>query len=338
MEGEGYPSRYGSCTREVFVESSTPHSLYQSYRGHLTRLYQSTADAEYSYDEPYATRVPSKLLVRGGACVVGLGGGSVMYIQRRHCRVVDVVGIASLNTLYDVANEDLGTRIPHPLSLVEIPGVYNPITMRGAEDVDPAPRRVVCTHTHAAALLGNCVYYICRVDIGWCRYNQWLNPNYDVHGMRVFECPLDTMEWREIGVRSREKGEWFPEGYTENVCVVGDTIVCEMQKGSKQSLWAFDPQHSDGSDIHIRDPLTQREEIWAEIDRRLTCLYVTFELGTEREDWHPSYHNNDWKPILAAHSRESLYCIIAEGSRECVDRGYVIRLTERALEEVYGFP
>ncbi|GIQ86208.1 hypothetical protein KIPB_008016, partial [Kipferlia bialata] len=274
----------------------------------------------------------------------------------------------------------------HPLSLVEIPGVYNPFTKRGAEDVETSERPYVCNHTHAATLLGNCVYYICRVDI---RESQ-SDGNYEVHGMRVFECPLDTMEWREIGEGSREKGEWFPEGYTENVCVVGDTIVCEMTDNCKLSLWAFDPQHSDGSDIRFRrwtsaypavmtdhqrntysrdtpithsgnvqmgrhvfrlrltgnyiahlmarDPITQREEIWAEIDRKLTCPYVTHKPGTERNDWHKYYHDSEGLPILTAHTPESLYCIIAEGSRGCEDRGYVIRLSERALQEVYGHP
>ncbi|GIQ90808.1 hypothetical protein KIPB_013743, partial [Kipferlia bialata] len=274
----------------------------------------------------------------------------------------------------------------HPLSLVEIPGVYNPFTKRGAEDMEMSERPFVCNHTHAATLLGTCVYYICRVDI---RRSQ-SECSYDVHGMRVFECRLDTMEWREIGVGSREKEEWFPEGYTENVCVVGDTIVCEMRDTSEQSLWAFDPQHSDGSDIHVRrwsrhyplgmtphqrdyfcrrkeiiysgsvqmgrhlfrvrltgtyiahlmarDTITQSEEIWGEIDRKLTSPYVTFKLGPEREDWHKSYHDNEGLPVLAAHTRESLYCIIGEGTRGCEDRGYVIRLTERALEEVYGLP
>ncbi|GIQ90088.1 hypothetical protein KIPB_012742, partial [Kipferlia bialata] len=112
----------------IYLATSTPHSLYQSYSGRMTRLYQSTVDPEYVFDsyEAHVNRIPRKQLVYGEACAVGLGDGRVMYIQRRHCRVVDLVGYASLNGLRAEAGEDLGTSIAHPLSLVEIPGVYNP--------------------------------------------------------------------------------------------------------------------------------------------------------------------------------------------------------------------
>ncbi|GIQ87336.1 hypothetical protein KIPB_009352, partial [Kipferlia bialata] len=112
----------------IYLAPTTPHSLYQSYRGRMTSLYQSTADPEYVFDsyESHVNRIPRKQLVHSEACVVGLGDGRVMYIQRRHCRVVGVVGYASLNGLCAEAGEDLGTSIAHPLSLVEIPGVYNP--------------------------------------------------------------------------------------------------------------------------------------------------------------------------------------------------------------------
>ncbi|GIQ83395.1 hypothetical protein KIPB_004709 [Kipferlia bialata] len=366
------------------VPESTQHSLYQSYRGRMTQLYHSTTDPkwEWKLDVALEDVVPRKTLVGEEACVVGIGEGRVMCIQRSHCRIVEVCGFSPIKGLYIIGEEDLGTVIGHPLSLVEIPGVYNRWSKTGAEGLQRGSRPQIGNRTHAALFFGGCVYYITRVELD--QYDGCWS-NFTPRGISVFECPIDTMEWREIGTGSREKGEWFPESYayTENVRAVGDTVVCEMVN-AEQRLWAFDPQHGDGTDINVRpwtqgyplgmtphqehgaksvysgtvqlgsylfrvrlkgeyiahllamDTVTQREEVWAEIDRKLTSPYYTPTVGVEREDWHRSHVNKDWKPILASLSRESMYCIVGEPTRECQDMGYVIRLSERALEEVYG--
>ncbi|GIQ81031.1 hypothetical protein KIPB_001924 [Kipferlia bialata] len=243
--------------------SVTPDTLYQSYRDRRISLFLSSEDStgETWVDNHNVWIGNVGRMVRAEACVVGIGPGLVIVIQGcrdGYCRIARVSGYAEIGGFHNNINKSLGTFMDHPLAGVRVTGYANPFGRpplpRNSRASDYGVERIQ-TLCQTACLFRGCVYYIARLDYGDGRKDS---------GIRVFECPLDTLVWREIGGGENlapggpyrpGPERWFPGNwaFTEVMHPVGDSIVCVFVghkiKGSE--LWAFDPQGGDG-DINVR--------------------------------------------------------------------------------------